>query len=82
MKVMKLMRVIIDQNLSKLNQDEFIMNNLDDEYQAKQIVDCYLQLKSGADAYDLMRLLEDEYGWNGSLKNCLFLAYVLTVLEG
>ena len=73
---------MINQYLSKLTQNEFVMNNLDSEDQAQEIVECYSQLVSEPDAYDLMRLLEDRYGWTGSLENCLFLDEVLRVLEG
>lgn len=73
---------MINQYLSKLTQNEFVMNNLDSEDQTKEIAECYLQLSSyPSDAYDLMRLLEVKYGWTGSLENCLFLDDVLRVLE-
>lgn len=75
---------MINQYLSKLTQNEFVMNNLDSEDQTKEIAECYLQLlthHTSNDAYDLMRLLEDKHGWTGSLENCLFLDDVLRVLE-
>ena len=69
-------------NLTKLIENDFVMANLDSEDQAQEIVECYSQLASyPSDAYDLMRLLEDRYGWTGSLENCLFLDEVLRVLD-
>lgn len=66
--------------VSVLKQNDYVMRQLDDESQADEIADCYIQ-HSPTDAYEFMKSLEESFGWTGSMDNCELLDEVMQLIE-
>lgn len=67
--------------ISRLKQNDYLMRQLDEEIQAEEIAECYIHY-SPHDGYELMKALESNYGWTGTMESCELLDEAIHLIEG
>lgn len=67
--------------ISRLKQNDYLMRQLDEEAQAEEIAECYINY-TPYDGYELMKALEENYGWAGTMEGCELLDEAMHLIEG